>query len=180
MDDAEARDDRATPTSYDDVEEPADGDQPDRSGVAEEPLDDDQPEPSGLASEEPDLDADAVVIEEVTDVRADDSSPAPASPEAARHAAPTDDDVRDNGVVGDREQLYQRWSVIQASFVDDPQGSVTAAAELVTETISTLVASAQERERGLRGEWDREGVDTEGLRNVLRGYRRFLEQLAAR
>jgi hypothetical protein len=166
MDDAEAREDRATPTSRADVAEPADGDQPDRSGFAEEPVDDDRSEPSGLASEEPDLDADAVVIEEVTDV--------------PRHAAPTDDDVRDNGVVGDREQLYQRWSVIQASFVDDPQGSVTAAAELVTETISTLVASAQERERGLRGEWDREGVDTEGLRNVLRSYRRFLEQLAAR
>jgi hypothetical protein len=161
MDDAEAREDRATPASREDVAEPADGDQPDRSGLAEEPADDDQPEPTGLASEEPDTDADAVVIAEVTDVRADD-------------------DVRDNGVVGDREQLYQRWSVIQASFVDDPQGSVTAAAELVTETIGTLVASAQERERGLRGEWDREGIDTEGLRNVLRSYRRFLDQLAAR
>jgi len=201
MDDAEAREDRATLTSRGDAQEPADGDQPDRSG---------------FAGGEPD--ADAVVIAEVTEVRAGDDpagqepaapldaneaepadtdpgavpaevvpaevtrpgSSATAAAEAARHAAPADGDVPDTGMLGDPEQLYQRWSVIQASFVDDPRGSVTAAAELLTETIGTLVASAQERERGLRGEWDREGTDTEGLRNALRGYRRFLDQLAAR
>jgi hypothetical protein len=40
-----------------------------------------------------------------------------------------------------------------------------------------VVASAQERERGLRGEWDRAGVDTEGLRNALRSYRGLLDRL---
>jgi len=39
------------------------------------------------------------------------------------------------------------------------------------------VASAQERERGLRGEWERDGADTEDLRNTLRGYRGLLDRL---
>jgi hypothetical protein len=80
-------------------------------------------------------------------------------------------------MVGDPETVHQQWAAIQSTFVDDPRGSVAAAAEFVTETIAALVASAQERERGLRGEWDRDGVDTEGLRNALRSYRGLLDQL---
>jgi hypothetical protein len=80
-------------------------------------------------------------------------------------------------MAGDPERIHERWAAIQATFVDDPRGSVAAAAELVTETIAALVASAEQRERGLRGEWERDGVDTEGLRNALRGYRGLLDQL---
>jgi len=35
------------------------------------------------------------------------------------------------------------------------------------------------RERGLRGEWDREGADTENLRITLRSYRGLLDRLVA-
>jgi hypothetical protein len=126
---------------------------------------------------QPAADADEVIVAEVVEARADDDVAADQEPAAA---APADAGVQGNGMAGDPEQLQAQWSVIQASFVDDPRGSVTAAAELVTETIGTLVASAQERERGLRDEWQREGIDTEGLRNALRSYRRFLDQLAAR
>jgi hypothetical protein len=42
------------------------------------------------------------------------------------------------------------------------------------------VASAEEQERELRGEWERDGVDTEGLRNALRGYRGLLDRLVTR
>jgi hypothetical protein len=83
----------------------------------------------------------------------------------------------DTSMVGDPEQLHEQWAAIQSTFVDDPRGSVVAGAELISETIAALVASAKERERGLRDEWDRDGVDTEGLRNVLRSYRGLLDRL---
>jgi hypothetical protein len=83
----------------------------------------------------------------------------------------------DASMVGDPEELHGQWATIQSTFVDDPRGSVAAGAELVSETVAALVASAHERERALRGEWDREGVDTEGLRNALRSYRDLLDRL---
>jgi len=93
---------------------------------------------------------------------------------------PVNGDVPKGGpMVGDPDQLHERWAAIQSTFVDDPRGSVTSAADMVTEVIATVVASAQERESGLRGEWDHDGVDTEGLRNALRSYRALLDQLAA-
>jgi hypothetical protein len=84
----------------------------------------------------------------------------------------------DTNWVGDPEKLHEQWAAIQSTFVDDPRGSVAAAAEFVTEKIAALVASAQEREEALRGEWERDGVDTEGLRNALRSYRSLLDRLA--
>ena len=63
--------------------------------------------------------------------------------------------------------------------MDDPHGSVNSAADMVTEVISTVVASAKDRESGIRGEWDRDGADTESLRNALRSYRALLDQLVA-
>jgi hypothetical protein len=83
----------------------------------------------------------------------------------------------DTSMVGDPDDLHEQWAAIQSTFVDDPRGSVAAGAELISETVAALVASAQERERGLRGQWDREGVDTEGLRNALRSYRDLLDRL---
>jgi hypothetical protein len=99
---------------------------------------------------------------------------------AARPGMPVNGEVPDGPqMAGDAEQLHERWAAIQSTFVDDPRGSVTSAAGLVTEVIATVVASAKERESGLRGEWDRDGVDTEGLRNALRSYRALLDQIAA-
>jgi hypothetical protein len=101
--------------------------------------------------------------------------------EAVRPGTPQDRDVPAmSGLAGDPDQLHERWSAIQSSFVDDPQASVAAAADLVSDAIAALVASLQDRERGLRGEWDRNGADTEDLRNTLRGYRGLLDQLAER
>ena len=80
-------------------------------------------------------------------------------------------------MAGDSARVHERWAAIQATFVDDPRGSVGAAAELLTETIAALVARAEQQERGLRGEWDRDGVDTEDLRNTLRSYRGLLDRL---
>jgi len=92
--------------------------------------------------------------------------------DTAGTSAPTD-----TSMVGDPEELHEQWVAIQSTFVDDPRGSVAAGAELISQTIAALVAGAKERERGLRGEWDRDGVDTEGLRNTLRSYRDLLDRL---
>jgi len=133
--------------------------------------------PSGLVGEEGVADPDAVIIEE-DDVITGQAPPATASadaiPEAARPQAPVNGDT---GLVGDPERMHERWTAIQSTFVDDPRGSVAAASELVTEAIAALVASAEQRERGLRGEWERDGADTEDLRNTLRGYRGLLDRL---
>jgi len=83
----------------------------------------------------------------------------------------------DTSMVGDAEELHEQWAAIQSTFVDDPRGSVAAGAALVSEAVAALVASTKDRERGLRGEWDRDGVDTEGLRNALRSYRDLLNRL---
>jgi hypothetical protein len=80
-------------------------------------------------------------------------------------------------MAGHADLVREQWTAIQSGFVDDPRASVVAAADLVTEAIGTFVARAKERERGLRGEWDRDGVDTEGLRHALRNYRAFLDRL---
>jgi hypothetical protein len=97
-----------------------------------------------------------------------------------RPGMPVNGDVpKGSPMAGDPEQLHERWAAIQSTFVDDPRGSVTSASDMVTEVIATVVSTAKERESGLRGEWDRDGVDTEGLRNALRSYRALLDQLAA-
>ena len=99
---------------------------------------------------------------------------------AVRPGMPVNGDVPEGSpMAGDAQQLHERWATIQSAFVDDPHGSVTSAADMVTEVIATVVASAHERESGLRGEWDRDGVDTEDLRNALRSYRALLDHLVA-
>jgi len=104
---------------------------------------------------------------------ADDAGP-------ARPGMPVNGDVpKGSPMAGDPDQLHERWAAIQSTFVDDPRGSVTSAADMVTEVIATVVASAAERESGLRADWDRDGADTESLRNALRSYRSLLDQLAA-
>jgi len=54
-----------------------------------------------------------------------------------------------------------------------------AAADLAAEAIDAFAASTKDRERALRSEWDRDGVDTEGLRITLRNYRSLLNRLPA-
>jgi hypothetical protein len=154
-----------------------------RPGSHRESLADGTAEPSGLVSEENVADTDAVIIEEAPPATASVTRPdvipearPDVIPEAARPQPSANGDA---GLGGDPERIHERWAAIQATFVDDPRGSVAAAADLVTETIAALVASAEQRESGLRGEWDREGADTENLRNTLRSYRGFLDRLVA-
>ena len=180
----------------DDLDEAEDDTHPDTvaaSAIVVEPVAADDsvadPPPAGDTMAEP-VPADDIMAETFP---ADDAMAAsgPASSSVGpKHAAADSGPVRSgmpmNGdlpksspMVGDPEQLHERWAAIQCTFVDDPRGSVTSAANMVTEVIAAVVTSAQERESGLRGDWDRDGVDTEGLRNALRSYRALLDQLAA-
>jgi hypothetical protein len=92
----------------------------------------------------------------------------------------------------DATDFTAQWQQIQFRFVDDPQGSVTEAAEVVSQVTAKLEAAIAERQRAIqerqqailerqRSLHDRWGggseADTETLRETLRMYRAFLDQL---
>ncbi|MEV0245199.1 hypothetical protein AB0H76_01270 [Nocardia sp. NPDC050712] len=74
------------------------------------------------------------------------------------------------------ERLRTEWRELQGNFVDNPQDAVTRADELVTSTIDHLTAAFAERKQTLGQRWT-DQADTEDLRNALRGYRDFFNQL---
>ena len=207
--DAEAREVHATVTDSEESTEPVNGYQnepvaDDENELADRPVlageDDEVVDPDAVIipedSVDDDDDPDAVDdLDEAEDDTHPDTvvagaivaEPVPAGPKhavadsaAARSGMPVNGDVpKGSPMAGDPDQLHERWAGIQSTFVDDPRGAVTSAADMVTEVIATVVASAANRESGLRAEWDRDGVDTEGLRNALRSYRGLLDQLVA-
>jgi hypothetical protein len=94
-------------------------------------------------------------------------------------------DLTYGSLLPDASEFRERWQQVQFRFVDDPQGSVTEAADViaqVTVELEAAIAERQraitERQRSLRGRWD-EGAraDTETLRATLLMYRAFLDRL---
>jgi hypothetical protein len=101
-------------------------------------------------------------------------------------------DIAFGNLLPDAGQYTARWQQIQFRFVDDPQGSVTEAADVVSQVTTKLEAAIQERQRAiaerqraieerasaLRGRWgEGSNADTETLRETLRMYRSFMDQL---
>jgi hypothetical protein len=79
-----------------------------------------------------------------------------------------------------RDELRRRWTDVQGSFIDEPQGSVRRADELVQELLRSVAEGFEGARRGLEGEWQRgEAVNTESLRLALRRYRALFERLLA-
>jgi hypothetical protein len=79
-----------------------------------------------------------------------------------------------------RDDMRLRWSEIQESFVDDPQRAVENADQLVGEAIQRLSAIFQDTRRRLEQDWgeDRESsTSTENLRQALKRYRTFFDQI---
>jgi hypothetical protein len=101
-------------------------------------------------------------------------------------------DIAFGNLLPDAEQYTAQWQQIQFRFVDDPQGSVTEAADVLSQVTAKLEAAIQERQRAieerklaiqerasaLRGRWgEGSNADTETLRETLRMYRAFMNQL---
>ena len=134
-------------------------------------------------------------------------SAVPAGEAAGRHAAAPAGEMRPGeatGALGDFSDLTYgnlipdagrfnaQWQQIQFRFVDDPHGSVTEAADVVAQVTAKMEAAIQERQRAiedrqhaiaeqqrsLRGRWgEGTNADTEALRETLRMYKTFLDQL---
>jgi hypothetical protein len=101
-------------------------------------------------------------------------------------------DLTYGNLIPDAAVYLEQWHLVQFKFVDDPHASVTEAADLVAQVTAKLEAAIQERQRAieerqraiaeqqrsLRGRWgEGTNADTEALRETLRMYRTFLDQL---
>ncbi len=79
---------------------------------------------------------------------------------------------------GMTSELRQRWTDVQASFVDEPRQAVKQADGLVAEVMKRLAETFAQERTNLEQQWDRGGdVSTEDLRMALRRYRSFFERL---
>lgn len=76
----------------------------------------------------------------------------------------------------DLDRLRTQWREVQVAFVDDPRAAVDRADELLGNTIHQLTATYERRKHEL-DERLGDTSDTEGLRQALRGYRAFFDQL---
>lgn len=72
-----------------------------------------------------------------------------------------------------QEELLQRWTAIQVSFVDGPADSVRAADTLIRDIGTAIQNAIHERTDQLTGSWQGT-ADTEQLRLSLQEYRAFL------
>ncbi|NNH69082.1 hypothetical protein HLB23_04205 [Nocardia uniformis] len=78
----------------------------------------------------------------------------------------------------DIERFRIQWREVQGLFVDSPQDAVTRADELVDGAIRQLTEVYAHRKHDLESRWSEGGsADTEDLRQALRGYRAFFDQL---
>ena len=101
-------------------------------------------------------------------------------------------DLTYGNLIPDATVYLEQWQQVQFKFVDDPHASVTEAADIVAQVTAKLEAAIQERQRAieerqraiaeqqrsLRDRWgEGTNADTEGLRETLRMYRTFIDQL---
>lgn len=78
----------------------------------------------------------------------------------------------------DSANFRNRWTEIQAAFVDEPRRAVERADALVAEVIKRLASSFADERSKLEGQWGRgDNVSTEDLRVALQRYRAFFDRL---
>jgi hypothetical protein len=90
----------------------------------------------------------------------------------------------------DAAELRARWQRVQGDFVDDPRAAVSAAADLVGQTVGALMEALRQRQRQLRTLWEPGtadgsptaatapgGPDTEELRLMMQRYRALFNEL---
>ena len=77
-------------------------------------------------------------------------------------------------------RMRERWTTIQAGFVDEPREAVRQADGLVADAIRQLAEIFARERSGLESQWDRgDDISTEDLRQALRRYRSFFDRLLA-
>jgi hypothetical protein len=104
-------------------------------------------------------------------LRADGETRSFAPRDAERHETP----LLAEGEISD---LRERWTEIQAGFVDEPRRAVEDADNLVAQTMKRLAEMFAEERSRLEGQWDRgDKVSTEDLRVALQRYRSFFDRL---
>lgn len=100
--------------------------------------------------------------------------------ESTRANAATDDGSTREPLFesADRERFGERWTTIQAAFVDDPRDAVKEADTLVAELMQRLAETFSTERSRLESQWDNdEDVSTEDLRIALQRYRSFFDRL---
>jgi hypothetical protein len=98
-------------------------------------------------------------------------------PQAEEAAEPRDLPLLD---AAQSDGFLQRWSEVQARFVDDPQGAVRDGDSLVAELMQALASSFSQHKEGLEQQWRSGGEPgTEELRLALQQYRSFFQRLLA-
>jgi len=145
----------------------------------------------GIAATVPDTDTD-IAAESVPTGKHAAAADAGLRPGEATDRLGDFGDIAFGNLLPDAAQFTAQWQQIQYRFVDDPQGSVTEAADVVSQVTTKLEAAIQERQRAieerqraieeragaLRGRWgEGSNADTETLRETLRMYRAFMDQL---
>ncbi len=76
--------------------------------------------------------------------------------------------------------LRSHWDRVQSSFVDEPRAAVEQADSLVADIFARISAQFASERKQLEKQWDRGGeIDTEDLRQALKGYRAFFDRLLA-
>jgi len=105
----------------------------------------------------------------------------PAAPDAAPDSSPFGDPAAPagtGGVIPAAALSEQQWRAIQATFVDDPKGSVRRAAAAADEVMKAFVASLGREQAALRATWEND-TTTEDLRTALQQYRAFCSRLTS-
>lgn len=75
-------------------------------------------------------------------------------------------------------ELQERWTSIQASFIDEPRSSVTEADRLVGDVTDRISTRFEEERARLEEIWESgQDVTTEDLRQTLKRYRTFFDRL---
>lgn len=65
----------------------------------------------------------------------------------------------------------QKWNELSALFVDDPNGAVRAADEVIREQMHALINRLSDKRSQLALRWERDGASTEELRQCFTAYR---------
>jgi hypothetical protein len=78
----------------------------------------------------------------------------------------------------DAADMRNRWSDIQAAFIDEPRRAVEQADSLVADVMKRMVEGFANERGSLERHWDRgDKVTTEDLRVALTRYRSFFDRL---